>query len=138
MTVSVAAGYWFGLAGALRVRTSVGVPVAALATWTLADYPVTILKAGSTGAGHLSDAGLLWAQLGVLAAFWVWLGCVALARWRVRVTGPVVLADPDGMPWRSGVFCGAGACVLAYYALELAIWVQYLRSGLTHRHWLPA
>ena len=34
MTVSVAAGYWFGLAGALRVRASVGIPVAALATWT--------------------------------------------------------------------------------------------------------
>jgi hypothetical protein len=131
MTVSVAAGYWFGLAGALRVRTSVGVPVAALATWTLADYPVTILRAGSTGAGHQSDAGLLWAQLGVLAAFWVWLGCMALVRWRVRVTGTVVQADPDGMPWRSGVFLGAGACVLAYYALEVAIWVQYLRSGLT-------
>ena len=49
MTVSVAAGYWFGLAGALRVRASVGIPVAALATWTLADYPITILRAGSTG-----------------------------------------------------------------------------------------
>jgi hypothetical protein len=129
MTVSVAAGYWFGLAGALRVRTSVGIPVAALATWTLADYPVTILRAGSTGAGQLPDAGLLWAQLGVLAVFWVWFARVALARRRARATGPAVRTDPDGQPWQSRVVLGAGACVLAYYALEFAIWVQYLRAG---------
>jgi hypothetical protein len=129
MTVSVAAGYWFGLAGALRVRTSVGIPVAALATWTLADYPITILKAGSTGAGQPSDAGLLWAQLGVLAVFWVWFARVALARRRAQATGPAVRTDPDGQPWQSRVVLGAGACVLAYYALEFAIWVQYLRAG---------
>ncbi len=129
MTVSVAAGYWFGLAGALRVRTSVGIPVAALATWTLADYPITILKAGSTGAGQPSDAGLLWAQLGVLAVFWVWFARVALARRRAQATGPAVRTDPDGQPWQSRVVLGAGACVLAYYALEFVIWVQYLRAG---------
>jgi hypothetical protein len=131
MTVSVAAGYWFGLAGALRVRASVGIPVAALATWTLADYPITILRAGSTGAGQLSDAGLLWGQLGVLAVFWVWFAHVALARRRARATGPAVQADPAGQPWQSRVVLGAGACVLAYYALEFAIWVQYLRAGRT-------
>jgi len=131
MTVSVAAGYWLGLAGALRVRASVGIPVAALATWTLADYPITILRAGSTGAGQLSDAGLLWAQLGVLAVFWVWFARVALARRRARATGPAVRTDPDGQPWQSRVVLGAGACVLAYYALEFAIWVQYLRAGRT-------
>jgi hypothetical protein len=129
MTVSVAAGYWFGLAGALRVRASVGIPVAALATWTLADYPITILRAGGTGAGQLSDAGLLWAQLGVLAVFWVWFARVALARRRARATGPAVRTDPGGQPWQPRVVLGAGACVLAYYALELAIWVQYLRAG---------
>ena len=108
MTVSVAAGYWFGLAGALRVRTSVGVPVAALVTWTLTDYPIAVLRAGSTGAGQVSIAGLLWAQLGVLGAFWVWLAWVALARRRARATRPAVRADPDGKPWRSGVFLGCG------------------------------
>ena len=131
MTVSVAAGYWFGLAGALRVRTSVGVPVAALVTWTLTDYPIAVLRAGSTGAGQVSIAGLLWAQLGVLGVFWVWLAWVALARGRARATRPAVRADPDGTPWRPEVFLGAGGCVLAYYALEFAIWVQYARSGQT-------
>jgi hypothetical protein len=131
MTVSVAAGYWFGLAGALRVRTSVGVPVAALVTWTLTDYPITVLRAGHTGAGQVSIAGLLWAQLGVLAVFWAWLAWVALARRRARATRPVVRADPDGKPWLPGVFLGAGGCVLAYYALEFAIWVQFARSGQT-------
>jgi hypothetical protein len=131
MTVSVAAGYWFGLAGALRVRTIVGAPVAALATWMLADYPIALLRAGSTSIGRVSFSGLLWAQLGVLGAFWVWLAWVAVARWRGRTTGPVVQADPDGKPWQRLVFLGTGGCVLAYYALEFAIWVQFLRAGQT-------
>lgn len=131
MTVSVAAGYWFGLAGALRVRTSVGVPVAALVTWTLTDYPIAVLRAGSTRVGQVSIAGLLWVQLGVLAVFWVWLAWVALARRRARATRPVVRADPEGKPWQPRVFLGAGGCVLAYYALEFAIWVQFARSGQT-------
>jgi hypothetical protein len=131
MTVSVAAGYWFGLAGALRVRTSVGIAVAALATWTLTDYPITLLREGSTRVGQHSDAGLLWAQVGVVAILWVWLARVALARRRARATDPVVRTVPDGMPWQSRVFLGVGACVLAYYGLELAIWVQSLQSGQT-------
>ena len=129
MTVSVAAGYWFGLAGALRVRTSVGVPVAALVTWTLTDYPIAVLRAGRTRAGQVSIDGLLWAQLGVLAVFWVWLAWVALARRHTRATRPVVRADPDGKPWQPRVFLGAGGCVLTYYALEFAIWVEFARSG---------
>ena len=129
MTVSVASGYWFGLAGALRVRTSVGVPVAALVTWTLTEYPIAVLRAGSTRDGQVSIAGLLWAQLGVLAVFWVWLAWVALARRRAQATRPAVRADPDGKPWQPRVFLGAGGCVLAYYALEFAIWVQFARSG---------
>jgi hypothetical protein len=129
MTVSVAAAYWFGLAGALRVRTSVGVPVAALVTWTLTDYPIAVLRAGSTRAGQFSIAGLLWAQLGVLAVLWVWLAWVALARRRARAARPAVQADSDGKPWQPRVFLGAGGCVLAYYGLEFAIWVQFARSG---------
>jgi hypothetical protein len=131
MSVSVAAGYWFGLAGALRVRASVGVPVAALVTWTLTDYPITLLRAHSTRTGQVSFAWQLWAQLGVLGVFWVWLALVALARRRARATRPVVQADPDGKPWRPWVFLGAGGCMLAYYALEVAIWIQFARSGQT-------
>jgi hypothetical protein len=44
MVFSVAAGYWFGLAGALRVHTSVGISIAALATWALADAPISYLR----------------------------------------------------------------------------------------------
>jgi hypothetical protein len=132
MVVSVAGGYWFGLAGALRVRASVGLPVAALATWILADSPVSSLRLGVTSIDpHLSDAGLRWAQLAVLAAFWVWLGGLAAARWRqhARRKDPPDHPDPDGQPWHPWIVRGALAFVLAYYALELAIWVLYSQAG---------
>ena len=129
MVFSVAAGYWFGLAGALRVRTSVGISIAALATWTLADAPISYLRLGTTVIGPHSDAGLLWAQLGVLAVFWIWLGCVAVARQQARRHKAVSPPDPDGQPWHSLTFLGVLACVLAYYALELGIWLLYARTG---------
>ncbi len=133
MVVSVAAGYWFGLAGALRVRAGLGLPVAALATWVLADSPVSSLRLGVTSIDpHLSDAGLRWAQLGVLAAFWVWLGALAAARWRGRARREDrPEPDPGGQPWHPWIVRGALAFVLAYYALELAIWVLYARAGQT-------
>ena len=58
LTRSVAAGYWFGLAGALRARTSVDVPVAALVTWTLTDYPIAVLRAGRHRGRPVSIDGL--------------------------------------------------------------------------------
>ncbi|MGH3399789.1 MAG: hypothetical protein ACRDPO_34410 [Streptosporangiaceae bacterium] len=133
LVVSVAGGYWLGLAGALRVRASLGLPVAALATWVLADSPVSSLRLGVTSIDpHLSDAGLRWAQLGVLAAFWIWLGALAAARWRghARPKDPLE-PDPDGQPWHPWIVRGALAFVLAYYALELAIWVLYAQAGQT-------
>ena len=129
MVFSVGAGYWFGLAGALRVRTSVGIPIAALATWTLAESPISYLRLGATGIGRHSDAGLLWAQLGVLAVFWIWLGCVAVARQQARRHRAVSPPDPDGQPWHSLTFLGVLACVVAYYALEFAIWLLYAQTG---------
>jgi hypothetical protein len=133
MVVSVAAGYWLGLAGALRVRAGLGLPVAALATWVLADAPVSSLRLGVTSIDpHLSDAGLRWAQLGVLAAFWIWLGALAAARWRGRARREdPPEPDPDGQPWHPWIVRGALAFVLAYYALELAIWVLYAQAGQT-------
>jgi hypothetical protein len=129
LVFSVAAGYWFGLAGALRVRTSVGISIAALATWTLADAPISYLRLGTTVIGPHSDAGLLWGQLGVLAVFWIWLGCVAVARQQARRHKAVSPPDPDGQPWHSLTFLGVLACVLAYYALEFAIWLLYAQTG---------
>ncbi len=131
MVFSVAAGYWFGLAGALRVRTSVGISIAALATWTLADAPISYLRRGTTSTGRHSDAGLLWAQLGVLAVFWIWLGCVAVARQQARRHKGVSAPGPDGQPWQSRTFLGVLACVLAYYGLEFAIWLRYAQTGQT-------
>ena len=131
MVMSVAAGYWFGLAGALRVRPSVGIPIAALATWTLADVPISSLRLGGTTIDpYLSDAGLRWAQLGTLAVFWVWLGGTTAAAWHARRKRPAVAPEPDGQPWHPGIFRVSLACVLAYCALEFAIWVLYAQAGL--------
>ena len=131
MVMSVAAGYWFGLAGALRVRPGVGIPIAALATWTLADVPISSLRLGATTIDlHLSDAGLRWAQLGILAVFWVWLGGTTAAAWYARRKRPVVAPPPGGQPWHPGIFRVTLACVLAYYALEFVIWVLYAQAGL--------
>jgi hypothetical protein len=131
MGISLAAGYWFGLAGALRVRAGFGVPIAALATWALADGPISSLRLGGTSVDpQLSYAGLRWAQLGVLAVFWIWLSATTVARRRAQLRKPVVAPDPAGEPWRPGTVFGALACVLAYYALELVIWVLYARAGL--------
>ncbi len=131
MVMSVAAGYWFGLAGALRVRPGVGIPIAALATWTLADVPISSLRLGATTVDpHLSDAGLRWAQLGILAVFWAWLGGTTAAAWYARRKRPVVAPAPGGQPWHPGIFRVTLACVLAYYALEFVIWVLYAQAGL--------
>ena len=131
MGISLAAGYWFGLAGALRVRAGFGVPIAALATWALADGPISSLRLGGTSVNpQLSYAGLRWAQLGVLAVFWIWLSATTVARRRAHRGKPAVVPDPAAEPWRPGTVLGALACVLAYYALELVIWVLYARAGL--------
>ena len=107
--------------------------MAALATWVLADAPVSSLRLGVTSIDpHLSDAGLRWAQLGVLAAFWIWLGALAAARWRGRSRrADPPEPDPGGQPWHPWIVRGALAFVLAYYALELAIWVLYAQAGQT-------
>ena len=60
--VSIAAGYCFGLAGALRVRPVAGIPIAALATWTLADAPISGLRLGSASIGSHPNAALRWAS----------------------------------------------------------------------------
>ena len=127
--VSIAAGYCFGLAGALRVRPLAGIPIAALATWTLADAPVSGLRLGSASIGSHPNAALRWAQLAVLAVFWIWLGGRTVLGRRAPRKKPGSRWNPDGQPWHPGVFRGALACVLAYYVLEFVIWVRYAQAG---------
>jgi hypothetical protein len=136
MALSVAVGYWFALAGALRVRTRVGVPIIALATWALADAPVATLRAAGAGIGpHRAEWQLRWAQLGVLAVLWMWVIWRAAAKryGRAETSGASSegqpKAGPVGQPWHSRLFTGAMAVILAYYVLEFAIWGAYARAG---------
>ena len=127
--VSIAAGYCLGLAGASRIRPLAGIPIAALATWTLADVPISGLRLGSASIGSHPSAALRWAQLAVLAAFWIWLGARTVLGRQARGKNPGARSNPDGQPWHPGVFRFALACVLAYYALEFVIWVRYAQAG---------
>ncbi len=128
--ISIATGYWFGLAAALRIRPAVGIPIAALATWTLADTPISSLRMGATAIGpHLTDTGLRWGQLGVLGVFWIWLGYRTVARRQARREKSAVNPEQDEQPKNPGSVLGALVCVLAYYALEIAIWALYARAG---------
>lgn len=128
--VSIAAAYWFGLAGALRIHPRAGIPIAALITWPLADMPISSLRLGGTTiSATLSDAGLRWAQLAVLAVFWVRLAASALGRRRARRAGPAPAVDPRAQPWDRGIAWFALACVLVYYGLEIAIWALYAQAG---------
>ena len=127
--VSIAAGYCFGLAGAVRVRPLAGIPIAALATWTLADAPISGLRLGSASIGSHPNAALRWAQLAVLALFWAWFGGRTLLGRRAQREKRAAPWNPDGQPWHPGILRGALACVLAYYALELVIWVRYAQAG---------
>ena len=127
--VSIAAGYCFGLAGALRVRPLAGIPIAALATWTLADAPISGLRLGSASIGSHPNAALRWAQLVVLAVFWIWLGGRTVLGRQAQRKKPGARWNLDGQPWHPGVLRGALACVLAYYALEFVIWVRYAQAG---------
>jgi hypothetical protein len=127
--VSIAAGYCFGLAGALRIRPLAGIPIAALATWTLADAPVSDLRMGSASIGSHPNAALRWAQLAVLAVYWVWLGGRTVLGRQSQRTKPGARWDLDGQPWYPMIFRGALACVLAYYAVEFVIWIRYAQAG---------
>ena len=126
---SIAAGYCFGLAGAARIRPLAGIPIAALATWTLADAPISGLRLGSASIGSHPNAALRWAQLTVLAVFWIWLGARTVLGRQAQGKKARARWNLDGQPWQPGVFRCALACVLAYYALEFVIWARYAQAG---------
>jgi hypothetical protein len=132
MAASVAAGYCLVLAGAMRVRAAVGLPIIAATTITLAAVPISKLYAGAAVEPH---EWLRWVQLGVLALLWAWVLLRVAARHRVAGAGaedqPSGGRKPVAMP--VGVLAGVLAAVVAYYALEFAIWGSYAQAGQTAR-----
>lgn len=126
VAVSIAAGFWFALAGALRVRAAVGVPVAAALTAVMAVVPVSGLRVGGASVGpHLAEVWLRWGQLSALTLLGVWVLWVAVAR---RRAGGGSGGRPDAR-WRGRALAGALAVIAVYYALELAIWGAYAGAG---------
>jgi hypothetical protein len=126
MAISVAAGYWLALAGAMRVRAAAGLPIITATTITLAAEPISKLSAGPAVEPH---EWLRWVQLGVLALLWAWelwnLAAQQLAR-----RGKAGHKSPAGN--RLGVvMTGVLAVIVAYYALEFAIWGSYTQAGRT-------
>ena len=128
MAISVAAGYGLVLAGAFRVRAAAGLPIVAATTITLAVVPISKLHAGAAIEPH---EWLRWAQLGVLAWLWVWvLWRLAARQW---AGGVGVEHQSSGERKHGAVLVGVLAVVVAYYALEFAVWGSYAPADRTAR-----
>jgi hypothetical protein len=132
MAFSVALGYWFALAGALRVHWMVCIPVFALGTGVLAVVPITGLVVYTHGidAGiepFVTETRLRLAQLVVLALFWVWALGLVVVRSRSKQGASAHLRRIA--PWHWWSFLGVLALLLLYYALELAVWWAYVQAG---------
>ncbi len=120
MNISLAVGYWFVLAGALRVRWLVGLPIVAAVIGVLAYVPFSWIQ---SGVGVWED----WTQLGVLALLGVWALWITTLRWRAR---PKTAGNQAKVPpWHGWSFVGVLALLLAYYALEFVVWGTYVHAG---------
>jgi hypothetical protein len=128
MATSIAAGYCLVLAGALRIRAAAGLPIVAATTITLAAVPISTLHAGAAVEPH---EWLRWAQLGMLALLWAW----ALWRLAARQWAGDVGTEPQssGEGKHGTVVVGVLTVVVAYYALEFAIWGSYGQANQTAR-----
>ncbi len=108
-----------------------GIPIAALVTWALADTPISSLRLGGTGHRsapdrHRTALGTAWRP-----GFFLDLARLGDSS-QVASTPRRSRLIPAGARWpaiESRIFLGALACVLAYYALEIVIWVLYARAG---------
>jgi len=129
LAVSLTAGTWFALAGALRVHWSVRFLVLALVTWTLASTPFTSLTTVTSlqGEPFVTETSVRWIQLALLALIWVGAAGVSLLRWRARRKSAVL--SPDSRPWHGWLFGLAVVPILLYYGLELVIWRAYVIAG---------
>jgi hypothetical protein len=129
LAVSLTAGTWFALAGALRVHWSVRFLVVALATATLASYPIFQLTINTRlkGEPFLTEVRVHWIQLALLALFWIWAAGASLLTWRARQKSAVL--PPDSKPWHGWAFGLAVVPILIYYGLDLVIWRAYASAG---------
>jgi hypothetical protein len=122
--ISIAVGYCLTLAGALRIRAAAGLPIAAAITVTLAAEPISKLSAGPAVEPH---EWLRWAQLGVLALLWAWLLRNLAARQRARREKGG--HQPPAAGKHGVMLAGVLAVIVAYYALEFALWGSYAGTG---------
>jgi hypothetical protein len=129
LAVSLTAGTWFALAGALRVHWGMRWLVIALATGLLADSPLERLMAiaGLRGEPFVTEARMCWAQLALLALIWIGAVGVSLLSWRARRKCAVL--PSDSRPWHGWIFGMAVVPILIYYGLDLVIWRAYAIAG---------
>jgi hypothetical protein len=133
--LSIATGYWFTLAGALRVRWAICLLIVTLDTSLLAVAPITAIVVNTRGVGagiepFVSEIRLSWVQLGVLALLWI-LTLYTLWQKPVIPDRTYTAGQPgksEGWHWWS--FAGMGAALLLYYGLQYGIWLAYARAGL--------
>ncbi len=124
LAVSLAVGYWFVLAGALRSYWSVCVPVIALLTGILAIQPLIAIVVGINLDLFTPELWLSMAQLVVLAAFWLW--ALIILRQNRNLPAP----GSRFASWHGWAFVGVLALLLIYYGLAFGIWLIYFRTGL--------
>jgi hypothetical protein len=129
LALSLAAGYWLALAGALRMHWSVRFLVTVLVTGILAFNPITVLvnNPGTTAGPYITELWLRRAQLGALALFWIWsLGETLARRYKRRESSE----SPAPQPWHWQAFVGVLALLLVYYGLEFGVELAFIRAGL--------
>lgn len=136
LNLSLAAGYWFTLAGALRMRWLLGLPVVLAVIYVLAFVPLSKIL---NGGGNWAYEG----QLGILTLLGIWeLGAMA-RQWFTssRQTGqqgrpahPTASGSAGDAEkshlLQGGSFIGVLVLLLGYYGLELALW---LTTALSHQ-----
>jgi hypothetical protein len=131
-TVSIAAGYVFVVAGALRVRPLIGLPIVAMVVAVLGFVPVSVMRNGileqGVGTGpYRIELVLRWAQIGVLGLLCAGALAVTFAqRTPPGTVGDARLAGRLSRP----IVIGVVSIVVTYYVLEVGISVAYAGAGM--------
>jgi hypothetical protein len=125
LAVSLAVGYWFVLAGALRSHWSVCFPVIALLTGILAVQPLIAVIVGVSRELFTAEVWLSMVQLGILAVYWLWALIILRQNRKQPATGR------QSISWHGRAFLGVLALLLIYYSLAFGVWLAYIHAGLT-------